>query len=40
VHDYVEYAVLGGAVGTKLLVEPDVNTIFAYRKLKFRELLA
>ena len=39
-HDYVEYAVLDGAVVTKLLVEPDLNKIFAYLKLNFRELLA
>jgi len=39
-HDYVEYEVLGGALVTKLLVKPDLNNIFAYRKVKLRELLA
>lgn len=39
-YDYVEYAVLGGALVTKLLVEPDLNKIFAYRKLELWECLA
>ena len=39
-HDYVEYAVLGGALVTKLLLEPALNKISAYRELKLRELLA
>jgi ligand-binding SRPBCC domain-containing protein len=39
-HEYVDYAVLGVELVTKLLVEPDLNKIFAYPKVKFRELLA
>jgi len=37
--DYVEYAVLGGALVNKLLVAPDLKKIFDYRKQKLGELL-
>ena len=38
VHDRVRYAVLGGVLVQKLLVERDVQTIFAYREKVLREL--
>ena len=38
VHDRVRYAVLGGVLVQKLLVERDVRTIFAYREKVLREL--
>ena len=38
VHDRVRYAVLGGVLVQKLLVERDVRTIFGYREKVLREL--
>jgi len=38
IHDRVRYAVPGGIVVQKLLVERDVRTIFAYRERVLREL--
>ena len=38
--DRVEYAVHGGILVKKLLVEPDLKRIFGYRKRKLQELLA
>jgi ligand-binding SRPBCC domain-containing protein len=38
VHDRVRYAVRGGIVVQKLIVERDVRTIFAYREKVLREL--
>lgn len=38
VHDRVRYAVLGGILIHKLLVERDVRTIFAYREKALREI--
>ena len=38
--DRVEYAVHGGILVKKLLVEPDLKRIFDYRKRKLQELLA
>ena len=37
--DHVDYAVLGGVLVSKLLVEPDLKKIFGYRKRKLYELL-
>ena len=37
--DRVEYAVLGGVLVKKLLVEPDLKKIFDYRKRRLQELL-
>ena len=36
--DYVEYAVIGGAIVRNLLVAPDLRRIFAYRQEKLSEL--
>lgn len=38
VHDRVRYAVLGGILVQKLLVERDVRTIFAYREKVLHEI--
>jgi ligand-binding SRPBCC domain-containing protein len=37
-YDQVRYAVLGGSVVQRLLVEPDVKRIFAFRAAKLTEL--
>ncbi len=36
--DYVRYAMWGGALVNALLVRRDIETIFAYRKMKLREI--
>jgi hypothetical protein len=38
--DHVDYAVPGGVLVRKLLVERDLRKIFEYRKQKLREVLA
>jgi ligand-binding SRPBCC domain-containing protein len=37
-HDQVHYAILGGRIVQRLLVEPDVKRIFAFRATKLTEL--
>jgi ligand-binding SRPBCC domain-containing protein len=36
--DHVQYAVLGGALVNRLLVEPDLARVFRYRRRKLAEL--
>ena len=38
VEDYIEYAVPGGTLVKKFLVEPDLKKIFAYRHQEIRRL--
>jgi ligand-binding SRPBCC domain-containing protein len=37
-HDQVRYAILGGPIVQRLLVEPDVKRIFAFREAKLTEI--